>query len=221
MYYLQSRYYDPFLGRFILSDDAIYGCITNGKISHNTFTYCRNNSINYVDETGYVAANVIGAVIGGVIGAVGGYFLTNWLADRMNLRGWKRNVFVWGLSALIGAAAAAIGYFVGPYVARAWSWLSAKLAGLLRGTYRSIAKISNFRMKTHINVPKHNWNKIMSRVTENNIKTVINNAIRKGTWSIDNKGVIRILWKYKGRVVEVRGKIINKIFNIADAFVQW
>ncbi len=75
-------------------------------------------------------------------------------------------------------------------------------------------------MKTRINVSKHKWAKVMSKVTDNNIKTVINNAIRKGSWKIDSKAVVRIYWKYKGHVVEVRGKVINKVFRISTAFVK-
>ena len=56
----------------------------------NLFAYCKNKPVNMVDQSGTIAANVIGAVIGGVIGAVGGYFLTRWLADRIGLRGWKK-----------------------------------------------------------------------------------------------------------------------------------
>ena len=55
-------------------------------VSANLFAYCKNNPVNMVDQSGTIAANVIGAVIGGVIGAVGGYFLTRWLADRIGLR---------------------------------------------------------------------------------------------------------------------------------------
>ena len=118
LYYLQSRYYDPFTSRFLNADDAAFVGTTGTALSGNIFAYCENNPIVNADKSGYVAANVIGAVIGGIVGAIGGYFLTNWLADKLNLHGWKRNLFVWGLTAVIGAAAAAIGYFIGPYVAK-------------------------------------------------------------------------------------------------------
>lgn len=56
--------------------------VVEGKIAHNIYTYCKNSVVMYRDDSGYVAANVIGAIIGGVIGAIGGYILTSWLADR-------------------------------------------------------------------------------------------------------------------------------------------
>lgn len=52
MYYLQSRYYDPEIGRFINADDA--GTLgANGEIlSYNLFAYCLNNPVNRTDDGG-------------------------------------------------------------------------------------------------------------------------------------------------------------------------
>ena len=49
-YYLQSRYYDPIVGRFLNAD----GCIgANGDIiGYNMFAYCSNNPIIYNDYSG-------------------------------------------------------------------------------------------------------------------------------------------------------------------------
>ena len=35
-------------------------------VSANLFAYCKNNPVNMVDQSGTIAANVIGAVIGDV-----------------------------------------------------------------------------------------------------------------------------------------------------------
>jgi len=49
-YYLNSRYYDPQVGRFI-NADAILGA--NGDlVGYNLFAYCSNNPVMYVDPTG-------------------------------------------------------------------------------------------------------------------------------------------------------------------------
>ena len=219
LYYLQSRYYNPEWGRFINADVAeVLNISQENPVSANLFAYCKNNPVNMVDQSGTIAANVIGAVIGGVIGAVGGYFLTRWLADRIGLRGWKRNAFIWGLSAIITASAATIGYFVGPYVARAWSTFSVKMAGLIRGSYRSV-KLTAQTMK-HINVSKHLWGKVLGKVTNSSIQNLVYQAIRKGSWNIRNNGTIQILWRYKGRVIEVTGRIMDKVFRISDAWVR-
>jgi len=89
-------------------------------LSANLYAYCFNNPVINNDPKGYFVspANIIGAVIGGILGAVGGYFLIKFLADKIGLNGWKRQVFIWGLTAVITASAATIGYFLGSYVAR-------------------------------------------------------------------------------------------------------
>jgi len=49
-YYLNSRYYDPSVGRF-LNADSIIGA--NGGIQgYNMFAYCANNPINFIDSMG-------------------------------------------------------------------------------------------------------------------------------------------------------------------------
>lgn len=53
MYYLQSRYYDPAVGRFINADDAVIVGIPNGETLHNIFTYCENEPILNSDYQGF------------------------------------------------------------------------------------------------------------------------------------------------------------------------
>ncbi|MCK9470373.1 MAG: RHS repeat-associated core domain-containing protein [Bacilli bacterium] len=48
-YYLNSRYYDPLIGRFINADDI--GVLTEGEL--NLFAYCANNPVMHVDPNGY------------------------------------------------------------------------------------------------------------------------------------------------------------------------
>lgn len=50
MYYLNSRYYDSNIGRFINADNVLYS--GDYTISHNLFVYCNNNFITNIDETG-------------------------------------------------------------------------------------------------------------------------------------------------------------------------
>ena len=52
MYYLQSRYYNPELCRFISADD--FGYInTNTRFSINAYAYCANNPVAFSDSTGH------------------------------------------------------------------------------------------------------------------------------------------------------------------------
>ena len=219
LYYVSSRYYDPENGRWLNSDDVMFLGANGNIASYNLFAYCENNPINMVDLTGNIAANVIGAIIGGVIGAVGGAFLGKWLADRLEITGfWARAAFIGAVGLLVGAAAAAIGYFIGPYVAKAWSFWSAKLSGLIKETFKSIARITSEKM-SHINVSKHLWNKVMKKVTKTQIETLIYQGIRKGTWNLLTNGSVKILYKYGGQIIVITGKVVNNIFQIGDAWV--
>ena len=49
-YYLQSRYYDPVVGRFINADS--YASTGQGVIGNNMWVYCNNCPLAYTDESG-------------------------------------------------------------------------------------------------------------------------------------------------------------------------
>ena len=143
-YYLQSRYYFPLWKRFINADDSQNIGETGNFLGINAFAYCENNPISYIDPEGNVVtpANVIGAAIGAVIGIVGGLFLGNWFADILKLKGWRRGLFIGGVTALVGAAAAAIGYFVGPYVSKIAVKLGKYIAKLVQKGKLVLKKLS-------------------------------------------------------------------------------
>ena len=58
-YYLQSRYYDPIVGRFINADYAEIVVAKAEKYnSRNLYIYCDNNPINYYDPSGCNSASI-------------------------------------------------------------------------------------------------------------------------------------------------------------------
>ena len=57
-YYLQSRYYDPEIGRFINADGYVTTDIE--PIAMNMFAYCGNNPVNNIDEAGMCYYNAKG-----------------------------------------------------------------------------------------------------------------------------------------------------------------
>ncbi|MDE5670314.1 MAG: RHS repeat-associated core domain-containing protein, partial [Eubacterium sp.] len=63
MYYLQSRYYNPQVGRF-LNADGYVKTPTDSLFSTNMFAFCENNPVNKFDPTGNFA--VAAAVFGGI-----------------------------------------------------------------------------------------------------------------------------------------------------------
>ena len=64
-YYLQSRYYDPEIGRFI-NADSYASTDATGLLSTNMFAYCENDPVNKSDPTGEVLLEMmlIGAATG-------------------------------------------------------------------------------------------------------------------------------------------------------------
>ena len=55
-YSLQSRYYDPEIGRFINADDTdVLGVEQGSLLQYNLFTYCLNNPVNRTDDSGYLS----------------------------------------------------------------------------------------------------------------------------------------------------------------------
>jgi len=51
-YYLQSRYYDPTIGRFLNAD--AFASTGQGLLGNNMFAYCNNNPLNFVDSGGRI-----------------------------------------------------------------------------------------------------------------------------------------------------------------------
>ena len=52
-YYLNSRYYDPVVKRFINADTTEYLGVNGSILGYNLYLYCGNDPINRIDVTGY------------------------------------------------------------------------------------------------------------------------------------------------------------------------
>ena len=63
LYYLQTRYYDPEVGRFI-NADAFASTDISGVLSANMFAYCENNPVMRHDPNGEWAQILVGAAVG-------------------------------------------------------------------------------------------------------------------------------------------------------------
>lgn len=60
MYYLNSRYYDPEIGRFINADDVgVIGTTPWTLTDKNLYAYCDNNPVNRRDSGGYLWETVL------------------------------------------------------------------------------------------------------------------------------------------------------------------
>ena len=71
LYYLQSRYYDPEVGRFINIDsiDVIKGDIS--LVAPNLYIYCKNNPVKNKDATGnFIAAKLAEIILNAISGVL-------------------------------------------------------------------------------------------------------------------------------------------------------
>jgi len=113
LYYLNTRYYDPEVGRFLNPDNI--SVIKAGEIGYNDknlYAYCDNNPIMRADEEGEFWNYLLGAGIGTLISA--GYEI---ISQAINNGGFKdinwKKVGVAALSGAIGGTLAAGGLSVG------------------------------------------------------------------------------------------------------------
>ena len=69
-YYLQSRYYDPAVGRFVNGDEVDYFIdISHTALIHNAFAYVLNDPNSNADFTGKsLTAILVGIAIGAIVG---------------------------------------------------------------------------------------------------------------------------------------------------------
>ena len=105
-YYLQSRYYDPAIGRFINADSSNLLGANNDLASLNLFTYCGNNPISREDIGGEFWNIVIGAVVGAIAGVVGQVIsdvVTSLIEGEVKISNWQTYT-----GAAIGGAAGGV-----------------------------------------------------------------------------------------------------------------
>ena len=69
-YYLQSRYYDPAIGKFINADDISYLGADDELTGYNLYSYCGNNPVMYADPEGKFINTIIGGILGALIGGI-------------------------------------------------------------------------------------------------------------------------------------------------------
>ncbi len=169
MYYLQSRYYNPAVGRFVNGDEVIMPIIINDiSISLSLYTYVNNRPIDQRDSTGMLANVIIGAILGPLTSALF-YFLEYWLGMR-NLNWW---VFA-GIVAL-GAALGALGGYISGWAKFAKLAKHARLPKLfvklkspivrtiVTGVTKGITFLINSFVKKLSRKPGETWTKAIRR----------------------------------------------------------
>lgn len=127
LYYLQSRYYDAEIGRFVNGDDTDFLGATGTLFSYNLFAYCENNPVNMIDLDGHAAINVVFAIVGGIVG----WKLGDYVAKKL---GYNSGTKYWAIRAGVAVGGAVIGWFSA-------SILTKILAGYLKSNSAVIFKL--------------------------------------------------------------------------------
>ncbi len=119
LYYLQSRYYDPTVGRFINADDVSFLGVNGTVLSHNLFAYCGNNPVTRSDSKGeFFLSLAIGFGVGSLISGVAKIY-KNYKSGRK----WYKGL---AISMLAGGVGGAISCITIPGVS---SWVCASVFG--------------------------------------------------------------------------------------------
>ena len=102
LYYLNNRYYDPTIGRFISKDDIENVDLTSTDI--NLYVYCKDNPMKYVDEDGEEAVSL--AIQLGVV------FVLSFLSQIPALMSGRTDLKEALLSSLMSTASYAFGWYI-------------------------------------------------------------------------------------------------------------
>ena len=79
LYYLQSRYYDSNIGRFINADGYI--STGSGLVGYNMYAYCNNNPVMYVDPSGDFPIAAVVEILKGFLFLVTALFMLDAAAN--------------------------------------------------------------------------------------------------------------------------------------------
>ena len=127
-YYLQSRYYDPTIGRFINAD--VYSSTDIGIQGSNMFAYCNNNPVMHSDPTGEILiGSIIAGAIGGALLSVVSHITTN---PDATVGSTLLALAVGAVTGALGGAAGALGF------GELGKIVCSGIVGLIAGVYAGI-----------------------------------------------------------------------------------
>ena len=107
LYYLNSRYYDPQVGRFLNADGLV--STGQGLLGSNMFAYCLNNPVNMMDSTGDCPITIIigSAIAGAFINSISYIITTKASGQEITPKGMLGALLVGFVSGGFGGCASA------------------------------------------------------------------------------------------------------------------
>lgn len=219
LYYLNTRYYDPFACRFINADDISY--IEPETINGlNLYAYCLNNPIMYADPTGQFfisTAVLIGSIIGGIIGAAGGFGIAVYIDykdDGQIFNGSVKWYDYLGATIVGGAIGALVGAGIGYGIGYAAGGTYAN--GLVAKSVTSGVKafMSQANKVNHVLAKSaHNLGGYSAKA----MGKLMKNTLAKGTY-LAYKSVDSMFWSALNS--QVTYVIIDGIIKISDMWIK-
>ena len=222
LYYLQTRYYDPEVGRFISRDSIEYAApeSINGL---NLYAYCFNNPVMYTDETGcsilltLLFGFLIGFVISGVVE----------IGKQVQTYGW--DVFQWdwkqiGLSALGGGvsgliSAIPLGGFVGAFF---FGGVGAVVGGFISGSVTDIESgIKAFVIGGVANLIGYGVAKGIENLKVNNIMKLSSKAKSANIWKLKGVDPSSLLKKTRYIFKDYTRKQVAEVVRETNKWLQY
>ena len=128
LYYLQSRYYDAQVQRFV-SPDQIECLGVNGNVcSYNLYNYCENDPINRLDKGGFfsIPSFLVAVAIDAAIFWISGHFNIVWMSYTAPLKFMSKRLAAKYFSKFIAPVLNGLIGILKPFAVKALQWIGKK-----------------------------------------------------------------------------------------------
>ena len=221
LYYLQSRYYDAGVGRFINVDGCFAWDVEKSGFTTNFYVYCENNPINQLDVNGNIVAKIIiRAIFGALFGAAMQYLadvLQNLLDCAIDKKKITQNI--WKTRSGIGDYISAIvsGAVDATLKIGVWKSIGVSFASTIVGHLVNWIKGKGFSFNQLIKDLV--WNALLALVTDSICKKFmpkqgkqLNQYIRE-RFKVKGNNAYRMYWNLLRECVEWNGYILSTFVN--------
>ena len=227
-YYLQSRYYDPTVGRFLNADDTAFLGISGALREWNLFAYCENNTTSSKDIDGFFPVHIVAGVALGIVWSVLPRIIGDIIRGRMSkISDYICDVICGAVAGLVTSLTgnSTLGSFLGTFLGETARFLINNGPQLKLWSFKTIFKEfvpvllkSGFAMVSSIFSGK-----IIGKLSGNNfsskqIKNYFNNTkYLKSAFGIGSGGKTgRRMWFADNGITTVFYQLLNALFGLED-----